>query len=413
MTARARRPAKKRSRRDAEAAPAGVDIDKNSAIKLVLELMAVPGPSGREGAVVERITRHLRKAGVPASWITTDDAHRRSPRGGEVGNLICKMPGTVRGPRRLLMAHVDTVPLCEGSRPVLKNGRVRSADPRTALGADNRAGASVLLTTARELVRRRVPHPPLTFFWPVQEEVGLYGARLVRKGLLGRPRLAFNWDGGSPEHVTLGATGDYHIDIDVEGRASHAGGSPEKGVSAVVIASRAIADLEAGGWHGRIVKGRQKGTSNVGIVSGGDATNVVTSRLRLEAEARSHDPRFRKRIVEAYRKAFERAARQVKNDHRSCGRVRLRERLSYEAFRLADDEPCVLEAERAIRTAGLMPVRRVINGGLDANWLTARGLPTVSLGCGQSGAHTVDEQLSIDAYLQACRVALLVATAGA
>ena len=37
---------------------------------------------------------------------------------GNVGNLIVKLPGTVRGPRRLLMAHMDTVPVCLGAQPV-------------------------------------------------------------------------------------------------------------------------------------------------------------------------------------------------------------------------------------------------------------------------------------------------------
>ena len=31
------------------------------------------------------------------------------------GGLILQLPGTLRGPRRLLMAHVDTVPLCIGA----------------------------------------------------------------------------------------------------------------------------------------------------------------------------------------------------------------------------------------------------------------------------------------------------------
>ena len=65
---------------------------------------------------------------------------------------------------------------------------------------------------------------------------------------------------------------------------------------------------------------------------------------------------------------------------------------------------------RAIAAVGLTPGVRLTNGGLDANWLTANGLPTVTLGCGQENAHTVDESLDIDSYLKACRIALLLAT---
>lgn len=386
-------------------------IDEKAALRLVMELMPIPGVSGRERPVAEYITRRLRDAGVPASRIHTDRVHRTSPFGGEQGNLILRLPGTVRRPRRLLMAHIDTVPLCEGSSPLLRNGRVHSGNSHTALGADNRAGAAIVLNTVHELFKQNLPHPPLTFFWPVQEEVGLNGARFVRLVDLSRPKLAFNWDGSNPADVTVGATGDYQIDVVVEGLASHAGTHPERGVSAVVIASQAIAALQRDGWHGAIVKGRRTGTSNIGYVHGGEATNVVTDRLALRGEVRSHDPQFRRAIVAAYRRAFERAARELRNSDGRRGRARLQESLAYESYRLAENDPSVLEAERAIAAIGLAPRRRISNGGLDANWLTARGVPTVTLGCGQSGAHTVKEELDVEAYLQACRIALQLATA--
>jgi tripeptide aminopeptidase len=37
-------------------------------------------------------------------------------------------------------------------------------------------------------------------------------------------------------------------------------------------------------------------------------------------------------------------------------------------------------------------------------------LPTVTLGCGQQNVHTVDESLHIDSFLNACQIALLLAT---
>src|SRR5205085_7176909 len=133
-----------------------------------------------------------RHAGAQESAIVLDTAHRRTPTPGEVGNLIFKLPGSVRAPRRLLMAHLDTVPICLGSKPKIEGNFVRSADPKTAVGADDRAGAATILTAALAILRNKLPHPPLTFFWPVQEEIGLYGARHVDLKLLGNPKLAFN-----------------------------------------------------------------------------------------------------------------------------------------------------------------------------------------------------------------------------
>ncbi len=257
-----------------------------------------------------------------------------------------------------------------------------------------------------------MPHPPLTFLWVIQEEVGLHGARHVELKRLGKPKLAFNFDGGPSEKLTIGATGGYRLQIDIEGLASHAGGAPEQGISAIAIAGLAIADLVQHGWHGAIQKGGNSGTSNIGVIHGGTATNVVTDQVHIRAEARSHDPVFRTKIVAAIRDAFERAAGAVKNTAGRAGKVVFDGRLDYESFRLADDEPCLLVAEAAVRRVGGEPVRSISNGGLDANWMSARGIPTVTLGCGQVNIHTTSESLDIEQFQTACRIALVLATGG-
>jgi tripeptide aminopeptidase len=383
-----------------------------NAESLVMGLLATAGISGREGDVVQFISRRLRQAGAPADAIHIDRPPPSSPIQGETGNLVLRLPGTQPGKRRLLLAHVDTVPLCHGARPIRRGRYIVPADKRTGLGADDRAGAAVLLWVALEMLRHKLPHPPLCFLWTVQEEIGLYGARYARLGLLGRPQLAFNFDGGAADKVTIGATGGYRMQIHIRGVASHAGVGPEKGVSAVTVAALAIAQLHREGWHGRIEKGGRQGTSNVGVIRGGEATNVVTPEVEVRAEARSHDPAFRRKIVHAIEQAFRQAAGEVRNVAGVRGRVRIEGALDYESFRLSNDEPCVTVAEAAVRRCDAQPVRAVSDGGLDANWLTARGIPTVSLGCGQENGHTVSERLDLAEFRRACRIALCLATGG-
>jgi tripeptide aminopeptidase len=379
---------------------------------LVMTLLATAGPSGEEEAVSRQIAALLRAAGAPAESIALDQAHRRSPRGGQVGNLICKLPGTAPGRRRLLMAHVDTVPLCRGARPVRRGRWIVPADKQTALGADDRAGAAAILYAATEVLRRGLPHPPLTFLWTVQEEIGLYGARYGSLGLLGKPALAFNFDGGTIDKVVVGATGGYRLHIHVAGRASHAGVAPQEGINAITIAALAIARLHRRRWLGQIRKGGGQGTSNIGVIHGGEATNVVTPAVELRAEARSHDPAFRRQIVRAIQRAFREAAATVRSSLGGRGKVRFEGRLDYESFRLSDDDPSVLAAEAAVRALGGRGLRVVSNGGLDANWMSARGVPTVTLGCGQTAAHTTAERLDRDEFQQGCRLALRLATDG-
>lgn len=406
---KSRKPRRSKTRRTPSDARLA-ELDVTPGEQLLMALLAIPGPSTQEAAVLEFIRDRLLEAGAEPRTLRYDDAHRRSPFGGQAGNLILRLPGTVARPRRLLMSHVDTVPLCQGTRPVRRGEWIVPAQASTGLGADDRAGAAATLFAATELLRRGLPHPPLSFLWSVQEELGLYGVRYLRLGLLGRPRLAFNFDGGSSEKITIGATGGYRMTIHVEGIASHAGNAPEKGVSAVVIAALAITELHRQGWHGRIQTPAGIGTSNIGVIQGGEATNVVTPQLLLRAEARSHDPVFRKKILQAIAHAFRRAAREVHNADGQTGRVRIEGRLEYEAFRLPADDPSVQAAQTAVSQVGGNPRLAVSNGGLDANWMTARGIPTVSLGCGQVNPHTTSERLQVSEFQQACRVALRLAT---
>ena len=383
---------------------------KDSALDILMDLLAIPGKSGDELQVAEYICKKLKAAGLKESAIQFDGAHRKAPIKGNVGNLIVKLPGTTKGDRRMLMAHMDTVPVCVGSKPEKKGNFIRSKDPSTGLGADDRAGVAVTLLAALEILNNDLPHPPLTFLWTIQEEIGLHGARLVNLNALGKPKLVFNWDGGSASKLTIGATGGYRMKIEITGKGSHAGVAPEKGVSAIAIAGLAIADLQKNGWHGSIKKGSKLGTTNIGVIRGGNATNVVADSVEILAEARSHNATFRKKIITEIEKAFQNAAKSVKNIDGECGKVKFDGRLDYESFALKKSDASVKEAEAAVIALGREPELVIANGGLDANWISSRGFPTVSLGCGQLNQHMTTEALDVREFDAGCKIALRLAT---
>jgi len=383
-------------------------IDERRALTHLMDLLAVEGTSGREAKVAAAIRSKLLAAGCRRSWIAHDDVHRRITGDFQVGNLIVRLPGSERGPRRLFSGHMDTVPLCRGAVPRRKGNRIVSAG-RTALGGDDRTGCACLVTMIETLLKRDLAHAPLTVLFTVGEEVGLRGVRRVKMTDLGRPKLGFNIDGGDPGCFVVGAVGAERWEAEVRGRSSHAGVHPERGISATLIASRAIADVAARGYFGKIVKGRRRGTSNVGHFQGGEANNQVTDHVHVTGESRSHDPGFLSAITTAYRRAFERAATSVRDERGRTGRVRLTARQDYAAFRIDPDAPVVTEARSAARDVMLRSKLHVVDGGLDANWLTAKGLSTVTFGAGQHGAHTLEEYISVRQFLDGCRLAVALA----
>ncbi len=387
-------------------------IDHERALDRLERLLAVPGPTGEEGPVRDFLLAELERIGVPRDAVREDDAPSRIGFPCQCGNLILLLPGNVSGPRRLLSAHMDTVPLAKGVEPVRRGDRIVPAG-RTALGGDDRAGVAVVLAALDEVLRQELPHPPLAILFTVREETGVCGARALLPDDLGGVSLGFNFDGRDPASITVGAIGKVFLEIEVEGIAAHAGLTPERGVSAVAIFAGAVEHLEREGWLGAIDRAWSRGTSNIGVVHAGDATNVVADRLVARAEARSHDSAFLQLIAEAYRDAFARAAAARRNAQGQAGRAEVRVVEAYEAYRLADDAPVVRETSAAMRRTGLEPRLQVADGGTDASWLVRHGIPTVTLGCGTHRPHTVEEYVLIDWFRTACRLALDLCTESA
>ena len=382
-----------------------IEVNEQEALDRFLKLTAIRGGSGDEKDVADAIVAQLIEAGIDASQISFDDANTRTRLEGNCGNLIVHLPGSGTGPRTMLSAHMDTVPICIGCDPYVEDGEVLSRG-NTGLGGDDRSGCSAILTAAieRQRLGEQNFHPAVVAFF-IQEEIGLEGARHLDVSKVGDIDFAFNFDGGTVEKMTNGATGGERIDIRLTGIPAHAGLAPETGVSTIVIAAKAIADLDARGWHGRIKNEHGEGTSNVGVIQGGDATNVVTPELKLRAEARSHDAAMRTRIVAEIREAFEKAAAGVTNTDGACGECHFESHVDYESFRLPDDDPSIAALGEALRLIGREPFLEIAGGGLDANWLNKHGIAAVTTGCGQRNIHTAEERLHIGDYLDACRVA--------
>jgi len=399
----------------ANSSVADLDFDLPKALSRLMRFLVVPGVTGHEKAIGQAVVEALIQAEVPRRGISFDDANERIPLPTETGNLIVKLPGTRPGPRRMFMTHLDTVPLCAGAKPVRKGNRIVAAGP-TALGGDNRTGVACLVTLAATLIERGWPHPPLTLLFTVREESGLWGARFVDPADLGHPIEAYNVDGRSASEITVGAVGAERWQVEILGRASHAGVHPEQGVSATMVAALAMGQVHRDGWFGKIHRSGRQGTSNVGVVGGkdgqsaGEATNVVTDYAFIKGESRSHDPRFVKKITAAYREAFRQAASKVR-DHRGRGaKVRFQSRLEYHPFRLAENSPVVRHAVSAAKMAGLKPSLRIGNGGLDANWMVRHAIPTITFGAGQNNIHAIGEYVDLSEFEKACRLAIALAT---
>lgn len=380
-----------------------------------MKFLTVEGVTGHEAAIAKAVSDELKAVGVPASAIRFDTANERIPLPTETGNLLVELPGTKKGPRLLFSTHLDTVPLCAGAKPKREGDRI-TTDGLTALGGDNRTGCAVLVALVETLLKHKLPHPPITLLFTVREESGLHGARELDPKDLGGAEMCFNVDGKLASELIIGAVGQENWDVEIRGKASHAGVAPEKGISATLVGAIGLAEAQRSGWFGKVVKPNGKGTSNIGVFGGkegepaGDATNVVTDYVHLKGEARSPEAKFANAICQGYREAFAKAQKEVTDADGATAEVKFESKASYPPFNLAENSPAVARAKKAVESLGLNPTTVFSNGGLDANWLDKHGVPTVTIGAGQYEIHTVKEYVDLPEFAQGCRLAIELAT---
>src|SRR5262245_12060634 len=392
-------------------------VDEKFAEDVLMKFLAIDSVTGQEAAIAAAVSDELKKVGVPASAIGFDTVNKRIPLPTQTGNLFVDLPGTHPGPRMLFSTHLDTVPLCKGAKPKRQGDRIVS-DGTTALGGDNGTGCAVLVALAETLLNHKLPHPPITLLFTVREESGLHGARELDPKDLGGATMCFNVDSTHAALLTIGAVGQENWQVEIKGKAAHAGVAPEKGISAILVASIALTEAHRGGWFGKVDRPEGKGSSNPGVFGGkegkpaGDATNVVTDYVHILGEARSLDAAFAAKIAAAYGEAFKKAQAEVKDVGGATAEVKFEAKAAYPPFALAEDSPAVQMAKKAVESIGLKPTTELSNGGLDANWLVKHGVPTVTFGSGQAEIHTVKEYVDLAEFAQGCRVAVALATLG-
>ncbi|MGI5818664.1 MAG: M20/M25/M40 family metallo-hydrolase [Armatimonadota bacterium] len=355
-------------------------IDPHDMAREFCELVSVDSPSLREAEVIALIGDRLAEMGIDAH---TDDA--ADALGGNAGNLIARVPGVAGAPTVLLNAHADTVEPGCGICPQVED-TVICSDGTTVLGADDKAGCTIILATLRHLLDEGLPHPPLEVIFTVAEEIGLCGAQAIDYDAL-ESRMGYVLDGGRTMGViTHAAPSAYKLEWHVHGVAAHAGVCPERGVNSVRVAAEAIAEMPLGRLD-------VETTANIGVIRGGDATNIVPELTVVRGETRSHSEEKLERQRDLMVRAFESAA------ERHDATVDAEVTSTYRRFDIARDEPVLDYAWRSCERLGFEPQMERGGGGSDANVFNEHGVPSVILATGPAEVHTVNEW--VDAHRMA------------
>jgi tripeptide aminopeptidase len=200
-----------------------------------------------------------------------------------------------------------------------------------------------------------------------------------------RAREALVLDSGGPLNTLVyGAPSSIKFNAVVRGQAAHAGSNPEDGLSAIFVASQAIANMRLG----RI---DHETTANIGMIQGGSAVNIVPDRVEIYGESRSHDNEKLDAQIASIREALEDATAA----HQGAG-LEWNARRTYESYRLSQHEPIIQQITDALLAMGEgQPTFRLTGGGSDANILNARGITAMPISTGMQSVHTNDECIAV------------------
>ena len=363
-------------------------INQKRMLDEFFELVQIKCSSGQEREVADLVKQRLEKLGLEVS---EDKAGEKT--GGKSGNLLAYLKGSVTdAPVIMLSAHLDCVEPCNGVKPQLKDGIITSSGD-TVLGSDDKAGVASILEALRVINEKNIQHGDIQVVFTVQEESGLIGSKNLDKESL-KADFGYALDSsGEPGKIIIKAPGENTLTVTVKGKTAHAGIAPEEGINAIVVAGKALAEVK----QGRI---DEETTANVGIIKGGQATNIVPDKVEIVSEARSHNMGKLQKLTQEIKSTFERVA----EANGAKAEVKVVE--DFIAYSVKEDSAVAVLAAKAVESLGLKPQMEATGGGSDANVYNSYGIPTAVLGMGMTKVHTTEEFIKEEELYQGAELAI-------
>lgn len=335
-------------------------------IKQFMEMVQIDSESGEEAEFIQYLEKEFQTLGAE----TQVDSY---------GNLVAKLPAKgCEGKKPVLLScHADTVKPGKGIKPVLKDGVIRSQG-NTILAADDKAGIAEML----EALRIAQVYPPVEIAISRQEEVGLLGVKNLDYSLLSAKK-GFLLDNDTLDTIVIGGPSYFAIDVEITGRAAHAGMEPEKGINAILAASKAIAALKLGRLD-------HETTANVGVIDGGMIRNGVPDHASFLAECRSL-------THEKGRKLADEMVAIIKEQVESIGAtVEIKVDNLCQAVDIPEDSWTVEISKKALKTVGVDATTTFITGFTDASIYNNKGIEVAVVGIGAQLEHSTEEHIHID-----------------
>ena len=373
-----------------------MQVNEKRLVDTFLELVRTDSESFHEKNIQDLLVKKLKALGCS---VYVDNAGSKYETDAK-GNIIASFKGTKKSRPMILSCHMDTVPPGCGIKPIVKKDRITS-DGTTILGGDDKAGIAIILEVLASLKEQKIPHAPLEVVFTLTEESGMRGAKnLDYKKIKSREGLIL--DNEAYDELLIQGPCVSDVEVWIKGVPAHAGVCPEKGISALELAAKALASMKLG----RIDK---ETVANFAIIKGGAASNIVTEDIFIKGEARSLNEAKLKKQLAHMKSCFDKTAKLfVKKVDGKVLRPQIKFVTSrrYGAVCVAKNAPIVKLVTQSAKEQGVKLRACASGGGCDANVLSDFGFTLPNLGVGVQKCHTTAEYLELKPFFTAFKIVM-------
>jgi len=320
------------------------------------------------------------------------------------------VPGTVRSaPTICWLAHVDTSPEVSGAnvKPIVHrnyDGRdiplpgdpsrvirvsetphlktltgktIITTDGTTLLGADDKAGVAVIMTTvARLMADKTLPRGPIRILFTCDEEIGR-GCDKVDIERIGAV-CAYTLDGEAQGLIEAETFSANLAVVTFHGRNAHPGYAYGKMINAIRLAAEFVERMPRTALAPEATRGRQ-GFLHPYVIEGGVEKTVLRIILRS----------FETPELETHARTLQAVADSITAEFPAAKvEIDIREQYRNMAEYLSKEPRAVTLAAEAFRAIGIEPEHQIIRGGTDGSRLSQMGLPTPNLSAGMHNYHS-------------------------
>ena len=383
-------------------------IHRTQVEELLTDLVKIYSPFFHEDEIMEYVYSWFQKRNLPVKY---HEFYENKITHFQGKNVIGKLKGQDEGPTVLLNGHLDTVQICKGwTKDPL--GAEIEGDKMYGLGTlDMKGGITAIMLAVEAFANTVDRFNGEILYTLVSDEEGPYGLgtdALILDGLINNVDVAVVAEPTAGfacmdfPCLCLGARGGWKYTITLKGKSVH-GANPEKGINAIIEASKVLLELEKSNLKSHEKLG--KGSICVIEIEGGgaplsvpDGASFSVFRHVTIGEDRNY---LRKEVEEAIKKADIKGSASVKfrdAPHPECA--------GFRPYIVSESNPYTKAIKESILSAtGHQAKIAYFSSVGDFNYLGSRAkLPTYIFGPQGKNYHSPDEYVELNTIVKTAEV---------